>query len=180
MVGLVVAPLEIRQPSDLERELLVRACVADPLADLHTDAEIPLGSGEISGELALVGSTISYGIGAVYARAKIRGLRPMIPAVFQVGFAFVIVSIFAFINERPLDVAWNIDALLPAAGDAGVDELLDAATAKATGLEAARGTIATMDAGELATFMHGLEAIAELVGRAGNYVHLAVDGLTTG
>src|SRR5205814_6868597 len=72
-----------------------------------------------------------------------------------------------------LDVAWNIDALLPAAGDAGVDELLDAATAKATGLEAARGTIATMDAGELATFMHGLEAIAELVGRAGNYVHLA-------
>src|SRR5438552_2930886 len=56
--------------------------------------------GEISGELALVGSTISYGIGAVYARAKIRCLRPMIPAVFQVGFAFVIVSLFAFINER--------------------------------------------------------------------------------
>jgi drug/metabolite transporter (DMT)-like permease len=67
--------------------------------------------GEISGELALVGSTISYGFGAVFARAKIRGLRPMIPAVFQVGFALVIISALAFINERPLDVAWNRDAL---------------------------------------------------------------------
>jgi drug/metabolite transporter (DMT)-like permease len=67
---------------------------------------------EISGELALVGSTISYGIGAVFARAKMRGLRPMIPAVFQVGFAFVIISVLAFLNERPLDVAWNLDAVI--------------------------------------------------------------------
>jgi len=67
---------------------------------------------QISGELALVGSTISYGIGAVYARAKMRGLRPMIPAVFQVGFAFVIITVLAFINERPLDVTWNTDALI--------------------------------------------------------------------
>lgn len=67
---------------------------------------------EISGELALVGSTISYGIGAVYARWAIRGLRPMIPAVFQVGFAFVIVSALALVVERPFDVAWNGNALL--------------------------------------------------------------------
>ena len=68
--------------------------------------------GQISGELALVGSTIVYGIGAVFARAKIRGLRPMIPAVFQVGFAFVIISVLAFVNERPLQVAWNLDAVI--------------------------------------------------------------------
>jgi drug/metabolite transporter (DMT)-like permease len=67
---------------------------------------------QISGELALVGSTISYGIGAVFARAKMRGLRPMIPAVFQVGFALVIISVLAFVNERPLEVAWNGDAIL--------------------------------------------------------------------
>lgn len=67
---------------------------------------------EISGELALVGSTISYGIGAVYARRAIRGLRPMIPAVFQVGFAFVIVSVLALVVERPFGVAWNGDAIL--------------------------------------------------------------------
>ena len=67
---------------------------------------------QVSGELALVGSTIAYGIGAVFARAKIRGLRPMIPAVFQVGFAFVIISVLAFVNERPLDVKWNQDAVI--------------------------------------------------------------------
>jgi len=55
--------------------------------------------GQISGELALVGSTIAYGIGAVFARAKIRGLRPMIPAVFQVGFAFVIITALAFVTS---------------------------------------------------------------------------------
>jgi drug/metabolite transporter (DMT)-like permease len=68
--------------------------------------------GQITGELALIGSTISYGIGAVFARAKMRGLRPMIPAVFQVGFALVIISVLAFLNERPLDVTWNLDAVI--------------------------------------------------------------------
>jgi drug/metabolite transporter (DMT)-like permease len=67
---------------------------------------------QISGEIALVGSTISYGIGAVFARAKMRGLRPMIPAVFQVGFALVIISVLAFIKERPLDVVWNANAVI--------------------------------------------------------------------
>ncbi len=68
--------------------------------------------GQISGELALVGSTISYGVGAVFARAKMRGLRPMIPALFQVGFALVIVATLAFVTEKPLDVAWNANALI--------------------------------------------------------------------
>ena len=40
------------------------------------------GEGAISGELALLGSTASYGLGAVYARRNVRGLRPMIPALF--------------------------------------------------------------------------------------------------
>lgn len=70
---------------------------------------------EISGELALVGSTISYGIGAVYTRHNMRGLRPMIPAVFQVGFAFVIVSVLALANEHPFAVSWNGDALFAVA-----------------------------------------------------------------
>jgi drug/metabolite transporter (DMT)-like permease len=68
--------------------------------------------GEVSGELALVGSTISYGIGAVYSRRNMKGLRPMIPAMFQVGFAFAIVSVLAFVNEQPLGVSWNGDAIL--------------------------------------------------------------------
>lgn len=69
----------------------------------------------ISGELALVGSTISYGVGAVYTRRNMKGLRPMIPAMFQVGFAFAIVSALALITEHPFAVAWNGDAILAVA-----------------------------------------------------------------
>jgi drug/metabolite transporter (DMT)-like permease len=63
-----------------------------------------LSSGNFNGEIALIGSTISYALGAVYARRNIHGLRPMIPALFQVGFAFALVTILAFIFERPLAV----------------------------------------------------------------------------
>ncbi len=63
------------------------------------------------GELALVGSTVLYGCGAVYARHFTKGLRPMIPAVLQVGFAFLIVTILAVVIERPLEVKWSIDAV---------------------------------------------------------------------
>ncbi len=70
------------------------------------------GGSEVTGELALLGSTLAYGIGAVYARRNIKGLRPMIPAVFQVGFAFVMVSLLALAIENPFAVRWNGDALL--------------------------------------------------------------------
>ena len=65
------------------------------------------GEGAISGELALLGSTASYGLGAVYARRNVRGLRPMIPALFQVMFAFVITGVIALVIERPFDVVWT-------------------------------------------------------------------------
>jgi drug/metabolite transporter (DMT)-like permease len=72
-----------------------------------------LTSSDFSGEIALIGSTISYACGAVYARRNIHGLRPMIPALFQVGFAFAIVSVLAFVFERPLTVfgAMNLTSL---------------------------------------------------------------------
>ena len=54
------------------------------------------------GELALLGSTLSYACGAVYARAHVHGLRPMIPALFQVFFGLVVTSILAFTFEHPL------------------------------------------------------------------------------
>ncbi len=61
----------------------------------------------ISGELALLGSTASYGVGVVYARRNVRGLRPMIPALFQVLFAFVITGTIALVTERPFEVPWT-------------------------------------------------------------------------
>jgi drug/metabolite transporter (DMT)-like permease len=60
-----------------------------------------LGSADAVGELALVGATVSYAIGAVYARAHIHGLRPMIPALFQVFFGLVVISVLALVTEHP-------------------------------------------------------------------------------
>src|SRR5689334_6272229 len=65
-----------------------------------------LGSSSAIGEIALLGSTVSYACGAVYARAHIHGLRPMIPALFQVFFGLLTTSTLAFATEHPLAVAW--------------------------------------------------------------------------
>ncbi len=61
-----------------------------------------LSSSNAIGEIALVGATISYAFGAVYARAHVHGLRPMIPALFQVFFALVVTAVLAFATEHPL------------------------------------------------------------------------------
>ncbi len=55
----------------------------------------------ISGELALLGAAFSYACGAVYSRRNVRGLPPMIPAVFQVTFATIIAGTFAILFEHP-------------------------------------------------------------------------------
>ena len=74
-----------------------------------------LGSGlsasSFQGELALIGSAALYGAGAVYARRNVRGLRPMIPALFQVLFAFCIVATIALATEHPWTVHWTFDAV---------------------------------------------------------------------
>ena len=62
--------------------------------------------------LAVIGATISYAAGAVYARRNVRGLRPMIPAVFQVGFGLLITSVLAFVLERPFELDLAPQALL--------------------------------------------------------------------
>jgi drug/metabolite transporter (DMT)-like permease len=74
-----------------------------------------LGSANSLGEIALIGSTISYAGGAVYAKAHVHGLRPMIPAVFQVGFALVIVSVLALILEHPFEVSFTPESILAVA-----------------------------------------------------------------
>jgi drug/metabolite transporter (DMT)-like permease len=58
-------------------------------------------AGTVPGMLALLGSSFSYAWGNVYARRNVRGLAPMIPAVFQVTFALLIVGALALLVERP-------------------------------------------------------------------------------
>jgi drug/metabolite transporter (DMT)-like permease len=70
-----------------------------------------IASGGLAPQLALVAATASYAVGGVYARRNIHGLRPMIPAVFQVGFALVIVAVAAFTFERPLAISFRPDVL---------------------------------------------------------------------
>jgi drug/metabolite transporter (DMT)-like permease len=60
--------------------------------------------GELPGMLALLAAAGSYACGAIYARRNVRGLRPMVPAVFQVTFACLITGTMAFLFERPLSV----------------------------------------------------------------------------
>ena len=60
-----------------------------------------LAASELAAEIALIGAAASYAVGGVYARRNVHGLRPMIPALFQVGFALVMMSIPALILEQP-------------------------------------------------------------------------------
>ena len=62
-------------------------------------------SGTAAGMLALLGSSLSYAVGNVYARRNVRGLAPLIPAVFQVTFALLIVAVLALVAERPWETA---------------------------------------------------------------------------
>jgi drug/metabolite transporter (DMT)-like permease len=67
---------------------------------------------DLAAELALIGATISYAAGTVYARRFVHGLRPMIPALFQVGFAMLIAAGLAVAFERPLSFPADGSALL--------------------------------------------------------------------
>jgi drug/metabolite transporter (DMT)-like permease len=60
-----------------------------------------LADANLGAELALIGAAVSYAAGAVYARRFVHGLRPMIPALFQVAFAAVITGVLALAFERP-------------------------------------------------------------------------------
>jgi drug/metabolite transporter (DMT)-like permease len=66
---------------------------------LLTSRNLAGGGGEALGALALIASTASYGVGAVYARRNVRGLAPLVPAILQVGFAFVIATTLAVIVD---------------------------------------------------------------------------------
>jgi drug/metabolite transporter (DMT)-like permease len=58
-------------------------------------------TGDLAGSIALLGSSLAYALGNVYSRRNVRGLAPLIPAVFQVSIAFVIVATLALVLEHP-------------------------------------------------------------------------------
>jgi len=68
-----------------------------------TSPDLSASRGELAGVLALLAGACSYACGAIYARRNVRGLRPMVPAVFQVTFGCLIGGTLAFLFERPLE-----------------------------------------------------------------------------
>jgi len=66
---------------------------------------------DVSGEIALLGASLAYACGAVYSRRNMRGVRPMIPAVFQVTFAMLIAGTIALLTEHPWDARPGIDSI---------------------------------------------------------------------
>src|SRR4051812_38175789 len=74
-----------------------------------------------------------------------------------------------------LEVAWDLEPLLDGAGTgaAGVEALLDEATARADAFAAAyAGKVAELDSPGLAQAMRELADLQELIGRAGSYAKL--------
>ena len=67
---------------------------------------------DLAGALALIGSTTAYAVGAVYARRNVHGLRPMIPALFQVGFALAVAAALALVVDRPWERTVEPQAIL--------------------------------------------------------------------
>jgi drug/metabolite transporter (DMT)-like permease len=66
-----------------------------------TSRELTGNGSSLVADLALVGAATCYGVGAVYARRNVRGVAPLIPAVFQVTFAFLVSVTFALLVEHP-------------------------------------------------------------------------------
>jgi drug/metabolite transporter (DMT)-like permease len=63
---------------------------------------VNLSDADLTGELMMIGSSICYGVGNVYSKRNVHGLRPMIPALFQVTFAAAIVIPLALVIEHPI------------------------------------------------------------------------------
>ena len=66
-----------------------------------TSREMAGTGSSLLADLALVAAALSYGAGAVYARRNVRGLAPLVPAVFQVTFAFLVSGTMAVLLEHP-------------------------------------------------------------------------------
>ena len=58
--------------------------------------------GTLPGELALIGASISYAATGVYARRFVKDVDPLPSAFLEVGYAFVVTLVLAFVFERPL------------------------------------------------------------------------------
>jgi drug/metabolite transporter (DMT)-like permease len=108
---IVIAALALRdEPMTVNR--VVGLAIGFAGVVVLTGGGAPGGAGEPLALIALIGAAVSYATGAVYARRTITGLRPMMPAVFQVTFALVISAGLALVFERPFEVRPSGEAIV--------------------------------------------------------------------
>ena len=69
---------------------------------------------DLTGELLLLGSSLCYGIGNVYAKKHVHGLAPRIPALFQVFLAALVIVPLALVFERPFQTVQPAPAAIVA------------------------------------------------------------------
>ena len=69
------------------------------------------GGDQLIGEVAIALSSLSYAIGNVFVRLKMRGQHPTVPAFFQVGIALVAVTVLALVFESPIKLPSTPSAL---------------------------------------------------------------------
>jgi drug/metabolite transporter (DMT)-like permease len=62
---------------------------------------VNVSDADLTGELMLLGSSLCYGIGNVYAKRNVKGLAPRIPALFQVFLATLVIVPMALVIDQP-------------------------------------------------------------------------------
>jgi drug/metabolite transporter (DMT)-like permease len=70
-------------------------------------------AGTSTGEVAaLLGSTVSYAAGGVYARRFLRDLRPKTVTMFELGFALLLIAPVAMLVDGPIGLPARLDAVV--------------------------------------------------------------------
>jgi len=110
LFAIVIAPL-ILHDEPIRVNGVVGLAVGFAGVVVLTSRNLGSTGSDITGEIALLGAALSYAVGAVYSRHNMRGVRPMIPAVFQVTFAMLIAGAIAIVFEHPWDARPDAQAV---------------------------------------------------------------------
>lgn len=111
LLVVVLAPLFIRDEPMRPKRLAGLAVGFCGVVAL-TGRGLAGGGWDLAANAALLGSSLSYALGAIYARRHVRGVPPMIPAVFQVTLACLVTGALALLLERPWEARPDLPAVL--------------------------------------------------------------------
>jgi drug/metabolite transporter (DMT)-like permease len=110
LFAIVIAPLFLHD-EPIRVNGLIGLAVGFVGVIVLTSNDLSIAGADVTGEIALLGAALSYAVGAVYARRNMRGVPPMIPAVFQVTFAMLIAGTIAIVLEHPWDARPDGEAI---------------------------------------------------------------------